>query len=67
MADSMIAHRKPEEEPFTDPDFIPAKKFGSEKEMGGTVLYLASQAGSFCNGLVLACDGGRMSVTQASY
>jgi hypothetical protein len=31
------------------------------------VVYLASRAGAFCNGLVLLNDGGRVAVTMATY
>jgi NAD(P)-dependent dehydrogenase (short-subunit alcohol dehydrogenase family) len=67
MADQFIEHRDPGTENVDDPVFIPARRFGGEEEMGGTVLYLASRAGSFCNGLVLVNDGGRLAVTTATY
>jgi NAD(P)-dependent dehydrogenase (short-subunit alcohol dehydrogenase family) len=63
----MIGDRKPEEEAFEDPRFIPARRFGGEEEMAGVILYLASRAGSFCNGLVLVADGGRLGVMTSSY
>jgi NAD(P)-dependent dehydrogenase (short-subunit alcohol dehydrogenase family) len=63
----MIGERDPGKEPFEHPAFIPSRKFGGEEEMGGTVLYLASRAGSFCNGLVLVYDGGRLSVMPSEY
>ncbi|KAH7390997.1 short-chain dehydrogenase [Phaeosphaeria sp. MPI-PUGE-AT-0046c] len=67
MADQIIAGRDPETETSDDPTFIPARRFGGEEEMGGTVVYLASRAGAFCNGLVLLNDGGRLCVTQGTY
>ena len=67
MADQFIQKRDPATENVDDPSFIPARRFGGEEEMGGTVLYLASRAGSFCNGLVLVNDGGRLGVTQSTY
>lgn len=67
MADALIKTRDIESEQYDHPDFIPARKFGSTDEMAGTVLYLASQAGSFCNGLVLVMDGGRLTVALSSY
>ena len=39
--------------PIDDPMYIPARQYGGEEEMGGTILYLASRAGAYCNGLVL--------------
>jgi NAD(P)-dependent dehydrogenase (short-subunit alcohol dehydrogenase family) len=67
MADQLIASRDPETETVDNPFFIPARRFGGEEEMGGTVVYLASRAGAFCNGLVLLNDGGRLGVTLATY
>lgn len=67
MADSIIAGRNPAKETLDDKKFIPARRFGGEDEMGGTVLYLASRAGSFCNGLILLNDGGRLAVTNSTY
>jgi NAD(P)-dependent dehydrogenase (short-subunit alcohol dehydrogenase family) len=67
MADAVINSRDPGTEDSSNPAFIPARRFGGEEEMAGTVLYLASRAGSFCNGLVLVNDGGRLGVTQSTY
>ena len=39
--------------PIDDPMYVPARQYGGEEEMGGTILYLASRAGAYCNGLVL--------------
>ncbi|KAK1766657.1 NAD(P)-binding protein [Phialemonium atrogriseum] len=67
LAAGMIGDRKPELEPYGDPKFIPARRFGGDEEMAGTILYLASRAGSYCNGLVLLIDGGRSAVMSSSY
>lgn len=67
LAASMIGNRKPELELHGDPKFIPARRFGGEQEMAGTILYLASRAGSYCNGLMLLIDGGRASQMTSSY
>ena len=48
-------------------DFIPLGRFGSEEDMAGTVLYLASKAGGFCNGNMVVMDGGRLGIVPASY
>ncbi|KAK2591673.1 hypothetical protein QQS21_010633 [Conoideocrella luteorostrata] len=40
---------------------VPMGRFGEETDMAGTILYLASRAGSYCNGVVVVLDGGRLS------
>ncbi|KAI0898587.1 NAD(P)-binding protein [Annulohypoxylon nitens] len=67
LASGLIAGRDPSKETLDDMQYIPSRRFGGEEEMGGTVLYLASRAGSYCNGLVLLNDGGRLSVTNSEY
>lgn len=42
-------------------DHIPFQRIGDEKDMGGTMLYLASRAGAYNNGNVTVVDGGRLS------
>ncbi|KAF4979187.1 hypothetical protein FZEAL_4560 [Fusarium zealandicum] len=41
-------------------EMIPLGRWGNEKDMGGTMLYLASRAGAYCNGAVVVVDGGRL-------
>jgi NAD(P)-dependent dehydrogenase (short-subunit alcohol dehydrogenase family) len=67
MANPVISHRNPETETSDEFQFIPARRFGGEEEMGGTVVYLASRTGAFCNGLVLLNDGGRVAVSRGMY
>lgn len=67
MTADKLASRNPEEEGPESAAFIPCQKFGGETEMAGVILYLASQAGSFTNGNVLLCDGGRAGVIPATY
>lgn len=45
----------------------PVNKLGDEKEMGGTILYLASRAGAYCNGEALLVDGGRLGNFPSTY
>lgn len=39
---------------------IPMGRMGSEQDMAGTLLYLASRAGAYTNGDVIVLDGGRL-------
>ncbi|QPG94540.1 hypothetical protein C2857_006342 [Epichloe festucae Fl1] len=39
---------------------VPMGRFGEETDMAGTILYLASKAGAYCNGVVVVLDGGRL-------
>ena len=67
MTKSVINARDPETEPVTHPSFIPARRFGTEEEMAGSILYLVSRAGAYCNGQILLCDGGRVAMIQSTY
>lgn len=40
----------------------PFGRAGNEKEIAGTVLYFASEAGAFCSGSIHLVDGGRLGV-----
>ncbi|XXG99870.1 hypothetical protein Hte_006211 [Hypoxylon texense] len=67
LASALIGDRKPETESFDDQRFIPARRFGGDEEMAGSILYLASRPGSYSNGSILVTDGGRLSVMTATY
>ena len=67
MTNAVMAPRDPESETLDHPSFMPARRFGTDEEMGGSILYLASRAGAYCNGLVLLNDGGRVSVIPSTY
>lgn len=47
--------------------FIPLERVGSEEDMAGVVLFLASRAGSYIDGTVLLTDGGRGSILPNTY
>lgn len=40
---------------------IPAKRFGSQEDIGGMLIFLASRAGAYLTGSVTALDGGFLS------
>ena len=40
---------------------IPAKRFGSQEDIGGMVIFLASRAGAYLTGSITALDGGFLS------
>lgn len=67
LASILIGERNPETESPDQPMYIPARRFGGDEEMGGTILYLASRAGSYCDGLILVVDGGRLAFTPSTY
>ncbi|KAI2613264.1 NAD(P)-binding protein [Hypoxylon sp. NC1633] len=67
MAAPIIGDRDASTETFDNPKFIPARKFGSDDEMAGSVLYLASKAGSFNNGFILLNDGGKSAIISSTY
>ena len=46
---------------------LPAGRQGTEEDMMGTVLWLASRAGAYTNGLTILLDGGRLSQLPATY
>ncbi|PQK17409.1 hypothetical protein BB8028_0007g06040 [Beauveria bassiana] len=45
-------------------DKVPAKRAGDEQDMIGTVLFLASRAGAYVDGVNLCVDGGRVLVAN---
>ncbi|KAH7311665.1 short chain dehydrogenase [Stachybotrys elegans] len=67
MTTEVFATRDPETEAVTDESFMPARRFGTDQEMAGSILYLAGRAGAYCNGLTLLNDGGRIAVVPATY
>ncbi|KAK5137211.1 hypothetical protein LTR08_000716 [Meristemomyces frigidus] len=48
-------------------ELVPRQRMGVEEEMAGTVLYLASRAGGYCNGTVIPVDGGFLANHAGTY
>lgn len=46
---------------------VPMGRLGTSDDMAGTLLYLASRAGSYCNGTHLIVDGGRLGLFPSSF
>jgi NAD(P)-dependent dehydrogenase (short-subunit alcohol dehydrogenase family) len=67
LASAMIGTRDPSKESPDDPRFLPSLRFGGDEEMAGMLLYLASRAGAYTNGVVLLADGGRCAVMRSTY
>jgi len=63
----LLAGKEPTKEGAFPKSFIPAQKTGDEQDMAGTILYMASRAGAYCNGLILVIDGGRLTLLPGSY
>lgn len=50
-----------------DPKTTPAERTGSEEDFAGTILFMASRAGGYLNGMNMLTDGGRVSQLPATY
>ncbi|KAI1326610.1 short chain dehydrogenase [Xylariaceae sp. FL0255] len=48
-------------------NMIPLERVGQEQDMAGTLVYLASKAGGYCNGAVLVTDGGRLTTFPSTF
>lgn len=46
---------------------VPGQRMGSQEEMAGTILYLASRAGGYCNGNIMVIDGGFLQNHAGTY
>ncbi|KAJ7083020.1 hypothetical protein C8R44DRAFT_652410 [Mycena epipterygia] len=53
--------------PGTFIDSVPLKRAGTEEEMAGAILFLASRSGAYVNGAVWLVDGGRIGSVPSSY
>ncbi|KAI8944060.1 short chain dehydrogenase [Xylaria longipes] len=67
MAEPVIGSRDLETEGLDHPEFVPARRVGTEEEIAGTILYMASKAGAYCNGTIFNVDGGRLAVIPSTY
>ncbi|KAK1227331.1 hypothetical protein PQX77_009653 [Marasmius sp. AFHP31] len=54
-------------DPATLATTVPLQRTGTEEEMAGTILFLASRAGAYVNGAVWLVDGGRVGTVASSY
>lgn len=50
-----------------DKNAVPLGRTGDESDMAGTILYMVSRAGAYCNGNVVVVDGGRLGTAPATY
>lgn len=48
-------------------DRSPSERTGSEQDIAGTILFMASQAGAYLNGEALVTDGGRLAQLPSVY
>lgn len=48
-------------------EMIPATRGGSEEDIAGLIVWLASNSGGYINGNIVITDGGRVSVVPAVY
>uniref|UniRef100_A0A8H7XPJ0 Uncharacterized protein n=1 Tax=Psilocybe cubensis TaxID=181762 RepID=A0A8H7XPJ0_PSICU len=46
---------------------VPLRRAGTQEDMAGTILFLASQAGAYVNGAVWLVDGGRVGTVASNY
>lgn len=67
MTTTLIKNKHPTEVGAFPMDQIPAERAGMPEDIMGPLLYLASRAGAYCNGNCVITDGGRLSVTPATY
>ncbi|KAG7088767.1 hypothetical protein E1B28_012733 [Marasmius oreades] len=54
-------------DPYALAASVPLKRAGTEEEIAGTILFLASRAGAYVNGAVWLVDGGRVGTVASCY
>ncbi len=50
-----------------DEKIVPLGRMGTENDIAGQILYLASRAGAYLNGATIVVDGGRLGTFPSSY
>lgn len=50
-----------------DKGSVPVGRTGDDQDMAGTVLYMVSRAGAYCNGNIVVVDGGRLGTMPTTY
>jgi len=66
MTDGHVSARDPSTEQPSEPLFIPARRFGGEEEMAGTLLYLASRAGAVSAYIIISLPSADVSLSFVS-
>ncbi|RSL96105.1 hypothetical protein CEP52_011678 [Fusarium oligoseptatum] len=67
LTESLIKGNDPTADGAYPLDQIPAERAGRPEDIMGPLLYLASRAGAYCTGNCVITDGGRLSITPATY
>ena len=69
LAAPLFAHARgdPTKTGAFDKSQFPSERIGSEEDMAGTILYMASRAGAYLNGNIMLIDGGRLGTLPATY
>ena len=67
IAQGGTSDKEPTEEGAYEKSFIPAQRLGKTDDIVGTMLYMASAAGSYMNGNIQVIDGGRIGLLNGTY
>jgi NAD(P)-dependent dehydrogenase (short-subunit alcohol dehydrogenase family) len=67
LAMGIIGALDPGQSGKMDRDVVPARRAGTEEDIAGAVLWMASRAGSYLNGSVVVVDGGRLGMLTSTY
>lgn len=59
--------REPEVESNVPFDVVPLGRTGTREDAAGAILFLASRAGTYCNGNVVVLDSGRLARLSSVY